>query len=76
MPVVKDTFLVDIGPDVIDLGEMSEEEWKQISDMAKDLIKKQLATEVSRAYIAAFLQWLDLQKEFRRDFDTSFDLMN
>lgn len=76
MPVVKDMFLVDIGSDVIDLGEMSEDEWKQVSDIAKNLIKKQLATEVSRAYIAAFLEWLETQKEFRRAFDTSFDQMN
>ena len=76
MPVVKDTFIVDIGEDIIDLGEISEAEWKQISKIAKNIIKKQLVTEVSRAYIAAFIQWLELQRDFRRAFDTSFDQMN
>lgn len=76
MPVKKDMFIVDIGNDVIDLGEISEPEWKQIGDIAKDLIKKKIATEVSRAYIAAFLDWLETQKDFRRAFDSSFDQMN
>lgn len=76
MSVVKDTFIVDIGEDIIDLGEISEAEWKQISKIAKNIIKKQLVTEVSRAYIAAFIQWLELQRDFRRAFDTSFDQMN
>lgn len=69
-------FIVDIGNEVIDLGEMTQAEWKTVQAMAKELIKKKHATEVSQAYIAAFLQWLDLQRELYRDFENGFDQMN
>lgn len=76
MSIEKDLFLVDIGPDVIDLGSMTSDEWLQVKCLAKDLIRTKTVTEVSKAYIAAFLQWLDIQKELRRRFDQNYDVLN
>lgn len=74
--IVKDMFLLDIGPDVIDLGEMTQSEWDFIGDIAKELIAKKYVYNVSHAYIAAFLQWSELQKDMLKDFEKGFDQMN
>jgi len=76
MSITKDMFLVDIGNEVIDLGDMTQAEWKLVKTLAQELIAKKHVVEVSHAYIAAFIQYTELQKELYRDFETGFDQMN
>lgn len=76
MAIPKDTFLFDIGPAVIDLSEISAEDWAQISYRAKQIIREGQIKEVSRAYIGAFLQWVEVQKHMHERFDSKYDIMN
>lgn len=76
MSVEKELFLVDIGHDVIDLGEIEKTDWDHIKVLAKDLINSKQITEVSKAYIGAFIMWLDIQRSMRRPFNDRYDTMN
>lgn len=76
MSVEKELFLIDIGHDVIDLGEIEAADWQHIKHLAKDLIQAKQITEVSKAYIGAFIMWLDIQRSMRRPFNGKHDMMN
>jgi hypothetical protein len=76
MSIPKDLFLIDIGPEVIDLSSINESEWHQIKLTTKKLINEGQVKEVSRAYIAAFIMWLDVQRYMRQEYDSRYDIMN
>lgn len=76
IPIQKDLYIVDVGHGIIDLGELSNDDWDHISNIAKSALRKNLTSEVSKAYVMAFVVYISQVAELSVPFDPKLDKLN
>lgn len=74
--IEKDKYLIDLGYEILDLGDMSKKDWDRIAYVAKQALKLKVTSEVSKAYIVAFVIYISQRIEMSEPFDGKHDKIN
>jgi hypothetical protein len=74
--IEKDKYLLDLGYEILDLGLMTNHDWDRIAYIAKQALKCKVTSEVSKAYIVAFVIYVSQRIEMSIPFDPKFDHQN
>jgi hypothetical protein len=72
----KDKYLLDLGYETLDIGEMSQHDWDRIAHIAKHALKFKVTSEVSKAYVIAFVIYVAQRIEMSVPFDPKHDVQN
>lgn len=74
--IEKDKYLLDLGYEILDLGLMQNRDWDRIAFIAKQALKCKVTSEVSKAYIVAFVIYITQRIEMSAPFDPKHDFQN
>lgn len=74
--IEKDKYLLDLGYEILDVGLMDKMDWDRITYIAKQALKCQVTSEVSKAYIVAFVIYITQRIEMSAQFDPKHDVQN
>lgn len=74
--IEKDKYLLDLGYEILDVGLMDKMDWDRIAYIAKQALKCQVTSEVSKAYIVAFVIYITQRIEMSAPFDPKHDHQN
>jgi len=74
--IEKDLYIIDIGHDVIDIGELTRYDWSLIKELAKEALRVNATSEVLKAYIIAFVVYIAQRAEMAEPFDPTIDKIN
>lgn len=74
--IEKDKYLLDLGYEILDVGLMDKMDWDRIAYIAKQALQCKVTSEVSKAYVVAFVIYVTQRIEMSIPFDPNHDLQN